>query len=244
MTIGKPLEPSGISTTNDTSPANTPNEQKLSAMPSKRQFLVAASALYVEGYAATAQAAVNTIERENTTPGDVEGPFYPPVWNGDIDNNLRVIDGQTMQIGAMALTLAGQVFGANGTPANNARVAIWQCDAKGRYRHPSDAGDAPLTEGFQGYGEVMTDHEGRYRFETIKPAPYGSRPAHVHFRIEHENTILITQMYFAGENQEGGLFGRARSLWQDQGRQLQTVKPVLSELAGNPVLTADFLIRL
>ncbi|MGB7181325.1 MAG: intradiol ring-cleavage dioxygenase, partial [Burkholderiaceae bacterium] len=95
---------------------------------------------------------------------------------------------------------------------------------EGRYRHPDDAGEKPAQDGFQGYGQTRTDARGQYQFLTIKPTAYGSRPPHVHFRIDDGNQRLTTQMYFPGETKEAGMLGRmAASLWASD-RSLLTAK--------------------
>jgi protocatechuate 3,4-dioxygenase beta subunit len=54
----------------------------------------------------------------------------------------------------------------------------------------------------------LTDAEGRYRFKTIKPAPYPAggrmRPAHIHFDNAGRRKPRITQLYLPG----GSLLGR------------------------------------
>lgn len=68
---------------------------------------------------------------------------------------------------------------------------VWQADAAGDYDFSSDF----LYRGYR--GRVTTDEAGRYRFETILPAPYGPRPAHIHIRITHpDSELLVTQLYF------------------------------------------------
>jgi len=164
------------------------------------------------------------------TPSDAEGPYYPVNWEGDIDSNLvQLADGQPYLDGT-GLLLQGNVLRSDGTPAAGARVEIWQCDSKGRYRHPRDAGEAPAQDGFQGYGHTLTDAQGRYQFRTIKPVAYGSRPPHIHFRIRDQDTSLTTQMYFEGETKEGGLFARFAGFASD--RTLLTVR-------AEPLATAD-----
>lgn len=65
------------------------------------------------------------------------------------------------------------------TDADLTRVEIWQCDAGGRYHHVGEP-EQVLDAGFQGFGAVTTDAEGRYRFRTIKPVPYPGRTPHIH----------------------------------------------------------------
>jgi protocatechuate 3,4-dioxygenase, beta subunit len=141
------------------------------------------------------------------TPRDSEGPFYPTEWTGEIDGDLITVAGKRYEAGASML-LTGRILDNYGTPIRDANVEIWQVDATGQYRHPRDDGDGPLKRGFQGFGRVASDEKGSYRFRTIKPANYGGRPAHVHFRIQAKGfQSLTTQMYFSGENQERSGFG-------------------------------------
>ena len=93
-------------------------------------------------------------------------------------------------------------------PVSNTLVELWQANAAGRYLHAWDQHDAPLDPNFTGCGHALTDHEGRYRFVTIKPGCYpwrnhhnAWRPAHIHFSLFGPAfaTRLVTQMYFPGD---------------------------------------------
>jgi hypothetical protein len=66
----------------------------------------------------------------------------------------------------------GRVLNMKGEPVRAAQLEIWQANALGRYVHPSDRNPAPLDPNFQGYANVVSDAEGRYRFKTIKPGAY------------------------------------------------------------------------
>ncbi|MFK7963142.1 MAG: intradiol ring-cleavage dioxygenase [Burkholderiaceae bacterium] len=178
------------------------------------------------------------------TPADVEGPFYPLDWSGDVDEDLlRFANGQPYAKGTR-LTLAGQVVMPDGSPASGARVAIWQCDAQGRYRHPRDGGDTPAQEGFQGYGQARTDDQGRYEFATIKPVAYGRRPPHIHFRVEHEVGTLTTQMYFEGESEEKGFFARFSGFASDRSLLIVKPEPIENQPGQGLALQAEFNIYL
>jgi protocatechuate 3,4-dioxygenase beta subunit len=106
------------------------------------------------------------------------------------------------------IIVAGQVLDENGDPVPDTLIEIWQCNAAGRYHHPTDQHDAPLDPHFTGRGRVTTDAEGRYRFTTIKPGAYpwrnhpnAWRPAHIHYSVFGRTMLerLITQMYFPGD---------------------------------------------
>ncbi|TAG74855.1 MAG: protocatechuate 3,4-dioxygenase subunit beta [Burkholderiales bacterium] len=104
-----------------------------------------------------------------------------------------------------AITVSGRVIDEDGKPVRDSLVEVWQCNAAGRYAHAKDDHDAPLDPNFLGQGKFLTDHEGRYRFKTIKPGayPWGNhenawRPAHIHFSLFGNVYAqrLVTQMYF------------------------------------------------
>jgi protocatechuate 3,4-dioxygenase beta subunit len=134
------------------------------------------------------------------TPRQTKGPFYPLTLPLDSDNDLVRVAGQPRPASGTVAHVAGRVLDPTGRPVPSARVEIWQCDANGRYHHPGDRNSAPEDDGFQGYGQTLTDADGAYRFRTIKPVPYPGRTAHIHFAISGQDFApLVTQMYVAGE---------------------------------------------
>ena len=174
----------------------------------------------------------------NATPQDSLGPFYPPKWSGDIDNDLLAFGGKNFLKGTQ-LALSGRVLGVDGTPLIGATVEIWQTDDTGRYRHPDDDGEGPAKRGFQGFGRTVADADGRYTFRTIKPVLYSGRPPHIHFKvIAPGHRELVTQMYFAGENTErGGWFGFSK----ERDRLTVTATPSLPRRDGDrAVLAVNF----
>ena len=115
--------------------------------------------------------------------------------------------GQASPIG-QKIIVSGRVLDEDGKPVRNTLVEIWQANAAGRYWHPIDQHAAPLDPNFIGKGQLITDHEGRYQFTTIKPGAYpwrnhpnAWRPAHIHFSLFGPAfaTRLVTQMYFPGD---------------------------------------------
>ena len=79
------------------------------------------------------------------------------------------------------LTITGRVLvGGDRQPLAGARLLAFHTDAEGYYSVGGmDERNARLC------AVVRTDAEGRYRFETIRPAHYatGGPPAHVHFEL-------------------------------------------------------------
>jgi protocatechuate 3,4-dioxygenase beta subunit len=159
----------------------------------------------ISAFAAIAAGLASAQSGRAPTPEDDLGPFYPPDWSGEIDADLTRFGGRVAEGGV--LRLAGTVSGRDGRVVAGAVVEIWQTDARGKYRHPG----VPAHQrdpGFQGYGRAMTDEAGRYEFVTIVPGRYGTRPPHIHLRLAKPGRReFVTQIYFKGDNGEGGLGG-------------------------------------
>ena len=169
------------------------------------------------------------------TPKDALGPFYPPRWSGEIDNDLLVFAGKTFAKGT-PLALTGRVVSTDGTVLTAATLEIWQTDDTGKYRHPDDDGEGPAKRGFQGFGRTTADADGRYAFRTIKPVLYSGRPPHVHFKVVAAgHRELVTQLYVAGENAErGGWLGFSKE------RDRLTVAPSILKDGERSGLAATF----
>jgi len=134
------------------------------------------------------------------TPEQTLGPFYPSVLPEDRDADLLVIKGRADRAQGTVLHLTGRVIDTSGAPVADALVEIWQSDAYGRYLLPKDGAPGQRDPNFQGYGRARTDAAGAYRFRTIHPVPYGSRPPHIHFQVTHPRfRALVTQMYVVGD---------------------------------------------
>jgi protocatechuate 3,4-dioxygenase beta subunit len=106
------------------------------------------------------------------------------------------------------IILTGRVLDSDGRPVPDTLIEIWQANAAGRYRHPTDDHPAPLDGNFTGAGRCLTDSRGRYRFVTIKPGAYpwrnhhnAWRASHIHFSLFGRafTQRLISQMFFPGD---------------------------------------------
>jgi protocatechuate 3,4-dioxygenase beta subunit len=149
------------------------------------------------------------------TPAQTAGPFYPTIFPPDIDDDLVVLRGSDARASGTVAHVRGRVLGRDGRPLADARVEIWQCDARGVYRHPDSGGFGPPDQAFQGFGRTQTRPDGSYGFRTIRPVAYPGRTPHIHFAVSAPGRRLVTQMYVAGEplNDRDGLYrslGRAR----------------------------------
>lgn len=139
------------------------------------------------------------------TPSQILGPFYPVTKPAEHDADLTTIAGRPGRAQGQVIYVAGRVVNRHGQPVQGAKMEVWQANSHGRYTHPSDDHEAPLDANFEGYAQLVTDAEGRYRFKTIKPGDYPDdasgtqRAPHIHFDVTGRVNRLVTQMYFAGE---------------------------------------------
>lgn len=138
------------------------------------------------------------------TPPQIVGPFYPVSERPDLAADLARPSGSATQAQGQLIYVTGRVLASSGAPVAHARIDVWQANAAGKYRHPSDMNPAPLDPNFKGFARLTTDSSGRYTFRTIKPGRYPTaegdiRPPHIHFTVEGRCDRLATQLYFAGE---------------------------------------------
>jgi protocatechuate 3,4-dioxygenase beta subunit len=142
--------------------------------------------------------------RLQITPPQILGPFYPVAERPDPAADLARPVGTDAEAGGQLIYVRGRVLSCSGKPVAHARIEIWQANAAGKYRHPSDTNPAPLDPNFRGFAQLTTDAAGRYAFRTIKPGGYPTaegdiRPPHIHFAVDGRLDRLVTQLYFAGE---------------------------------------------
>jgi len=138
------------------------------------------------------------------TPPQILGPFYPVCERPDLAADLARPSDSGAEAQGQLIHVRGRVLDRLGKPVSHARIDIWQANAGGKYRHPSDTNPAPLDPNFKGFARLTTDATGHYSFRTIKPGRYPTaegdmRPPHIHFDVEGQFDRLVTQLYFAGE---------------------------------------------
>ena len=98
------------------------------------------------------------------TASQTVGPFYRIGLE-----KLYVSDLAPLAADGDKISVHGRVVDGDGKPVEDAVLEIWQANAQGRYAHPDDAQEKPLTPGFKGFGRVPADENGGFRFTTIKP---------------------------------------------------------------------------
>ncbi len=154
------------------------------------------------------------------TVSQTEGPFYPVTLPADDDADLLRNGARTPRHG-QPVQLEGRLVDLRGRPLAGRVVEIRQCDADGHYHHPGDGDRAD--PGFQGWGRSTVDAEGRWRFRTLRPAPYTGRTPHIHVKVKDgRRELLTTQLYVAGDpgNERDGLY---RSIRDPRDRAALTV---------------------
>src|SRR5262245_2198366 len=134
-------------------------------------------------------------EEAETTPADIEGPYYKT--GAPFRKRLCERDEP-----GEPLVVSGIVRGPGRVPLANAVVDVWQCDSHGVYDNDDPATDP---HPYHLRGKFKTDAQGRYTFATVMPKPYKvseehTRPAHIHFKVSAEgHELLTTQLYFEGD---------------------------------------------
>ncbi|MEP6996994.1 MAG: protocatechuate 3,4-dioxygenase subunit alpha [Betaproteobacteria bacterium] len=107
------------------------------------------------------------------------------------------------------LTIEGRVFDGDGKPVSDAVLEIWQADSSGKYADV--AGKPARAGGFRGFGRILTDAGGVFRFTTIKPGavpgPGGATQApHLVVTLFMRGLLkhMITRLYFPDDPGNAG----------------------------------------
>jgi protocatechuate 3,4-dioxygenase alpha subunit len=148
------------------------------------------------------------------TPSQTIGPFFSygllPDGYGRTSITSNVLT--TPATKGERIRIEGTVRDGKGTPVTDAMLEIWQANAAGRYRHVADNRDAvPLDQAFAGFGRALTDSNGVFRFDTIKPGRVPGRGNAL--QAPHIGLILFargmpnhayTRVYFSDEAKANG----------------------------------------
>lgn len=149
---------------------------------------------------------------EMGTPRTIEGPLY--VAGAPVEKGFARLDDGSDKAGH-TLIMHGTVYGYNGEPVPDAAVEVWHANTKGFYSHFDPTGEQ---QPFNMRRTILTDAQGRYKFQSIVPAGYGcppdgptqallnrlgrhgNRPAHIHFFVSAEgHRKLTTQVNIDGD---------------------------------------------
>jgi hydroxyquinol 1,2-dioxygenase len=134
----------------------------------------------------------------------------------------------------------GQVTDCEGTPLAGAEIEVWEADEDGFY-------DVQYSDGrTSGRARMIADDEGRYRFWSVRPAPYPipsdgpvgellaaagrgpMRPAHIHFMVAAPGHHTLVTHVFAADGphlDDDAVFGVKRSLVRELVAQPPGVGP-------------------
>jgi len=142
------------------------------------------------------------------------------------------------------LVISGTIYLPDGkTPAKGIVVYVHHTNHEGIY---PKRGDENGNGQYHGYlrGWMKTDSNGKYQFETIRPAAYHSHegePAHIHYNIEGANypeywlTALwfsddprVTKEYLLSVKRDGG-YSNVISLTKDDNKTLRGTRNIILE---------------
>ena len=137
------------------------------------------------------------VEDCKLTSTDDLGPFF-------VAGTANIVNLNTQNLAGTQMLMSGKVYSGEGTdtPIEGAKIEIWHADDNGAY-HPEGSGDVSNypAEQVTLRGFVLTEVDGSFGFQSIRPGLYGSRARHIHYKITangHEE--LVTQSYFEGDN--------------------------------------------
>jgi protocatechuate 3,4-dioxygenase, alpha subunit len=135
------------------------------------------------------------------TTSQTVGPFFSIGLTWIQKDNLAGLGVSGEQI-----TIQGRVLDGDNNPVPDALLEIWQADHQGNYAQGTEQQGERHTEGFQGFGRIPTDENGKFRFMTIKPGPVpcpdGTTQApHIAVSVFARGLLrrLVTRIYFPEE---------------------------------------------
>jgi protocatechuate 3,4-dioxygenase alpha subunit len=143
-----------------------------------------------------------------TTTSQTVGPYFSIGLTRLQKNNLA-----GSGVSGEQVTISGRVLDGDGKPVPDAMLELWQANSHGKYAHPEDTQDKLLEPGFQGYGRVPVDENGKFILTTIKPGavpgPDGKPQApHIAVSVFARGLLrrLVTRIYFPDETANGSDF--------------------------------------
>ncbi len=143
--------------------------------------------------------------------GGTEPALIGPFWRANqpvLENGASICSADTQ---GLPLLVSGKVVSLDGSPIQGASIEVWQAAPSGLYENQD-----PEQEDMNLRGIFLSDADGRFWFESVKPSGYGvpidgpcgkllavqqrdhMRPAHVHFIASAPgHKVLTTQIFDA-----------------------------------------------
>lgn len=129
------------------------------------------------------------------TSDDIMGPFW------DENHPYRTLLAHADEPGTR-IFISGTVKANDcDIPIPNAIVDVWHANDNGCYTvfQECETGN-PDEDPYNLRGQMLTNENGEYAFETIWPGYYTGRPRHFHYKITTPNGLeLVTQCYFEAD---------------------------------------------
>ena len=144
------------------------------------------------------------------TPNQTIGPFFhyalagraygfPELVTNDLTAGVNGADEHKIRI-------VGRLLDGGGAPIDDALIELWQANPAGRYAHPEDQQEKPLTEGFNGFGRCATGEDGSFSFTTLKPGRVPGlgntlQAPHISVGVFARGVLkrIVTRLYFGDE---------------------------------------------
>ena len=129
------------------------------------------------------------------TNSDILGPYWIE------DHPYRTILADPDEPGTRVYISGTVIENDCETPIQNAIVDVWHANDNGCYTLFMECGTGnPEEDPYNLRGQMLTNENGEYAFESIWPGYYGTRPKHFHYKITTSNGLeLVTQCYFEGD---------------------------------------------
>ena len=150
------------------------------------------------------------MSERTVTPNQTIGPFFhygltgrsygfPEIVTNDLTAGVNGADEYRIRV-------VGRLIDGAGEPIDDGLIELWQANPAGRFAHPEDQQDKPLTEGFSGFGRCATAEDGSFSFTTLKPGPVPGRgntlqAPHICVGVFARGMLkrIVTRIYFADE---------------------------------------------
>ena len=161
-----------------------------------------------------------------------QGPFYTA--NAPLIQNNQLAD---INESGERIIISGRVYNLDCSEAiPNTEIDVWHANNLGEYDN----------SGYNLRGKTMSNSQGYYIFESIKPGLYlnGSmyRPSHIHFKITPPGfNTLITQLYF--QNDPNIPTDAAASITSGQYDATNRIIPLTQNTNGDLEGTWDIVIN-